>query len=307
MPQPHPDVQALLDDAGSGPALDPSLTVEELREACDAAVLRCHHLVRSAELHEVEDLLVGAVRVRLYQPTATPAGLHVHLHGGGWWMGSIATTDPMARDLAATSGLAVLSVDYPLAPEHPWPAAPDDVYAVLLWAAETFPDLTLSIGGESAGANLAAVVALMARDRGGPRLVAQWLDVPAVDITMPRTPSVEAFGTGFGLEIGQLDLLTSWYVPGADVRDPLISPAFADLQGLPPAMVTTAELDPIRDQGEAYAEALSAAGVEVTTDRALGHIHASSWLTGMNTETAERFDRLAATLAQHHAHAGVLA
>ncbi|MCU1595664.1 MAG: Esterase/lipase [Frankiales bacterium] len=302
MPQPHPDVQALLDDAGSGPALDPTMTVPQLRGACDTGVLRCHDLVRRVELHEVRDHLVGSVPVRLYLPRATPVGLHVHLHGGGWWMGSIETTDPMARDLAAASGLAVLSVGYRLAPEAPWPAAPEDVYAALQWAAETFPELSLSIGGESAGANLAAVVALMARDRSGPPLVAQWLDVPAVDLTLPRTPSFYAFGTGFGLEVAQFDLLTTWYLAGGtDPRHPLVSPAFADLQGLPPALVTTAELDPIRDQGEAFAEALRIAGVEVTTDRAVGHIHASSWLTAMNAQTAERFDRLAATLAQHHA------
>jgi acetyl esterase len=293
-----PQVAELLAAVADEPQPAPDLTVPELRAYCDEGVLRRHHLVRPAgELHEVRDLVSpGGVPVRLYLPTDGDLPLHIHLHGGGWWMGSIETVEPMARELATDLGMAVLSVDYRLAPEHPWPAAPEDVYEVLCWMAETYD--RISIGGESAGGNLAAVVALMARDRGGPRLVAQWLDIPAVDLRMPLDPSVEQFGTGYGLEMSQLPMLLAWY--GADPENPYVSPALADLTGLPPAIVTTAELDPLRDQGEAYAQALADAGVPVHVRRATGHVHATSWLTALDDNTAVWHDEVVALLRAQH-------
>jgi acetyl esterase len=298
--QPRPAVAALLAEASAEPLPPADLTVPELRAFCDEGVLRRLHLVRRVPpLHAVRDLVSpGGVPVRLYVPTAASesGSLHIHLHGGGWWMGSIDTVDPMARELAAGLGIAVLSVDYRLAPEHPWPAAPDDVYDALVWMAEQFE--RISIGGESAGANLAAVVTLMARDLDGPRLVAQWLDVPAVDISLPDEESTRLYGTGFGLEISQLAMLVGWY--GADVTHPYVSPVRADLQGLPPAIVTTAELDPLRDQGVAYAEALRAAGVPVELRQADGHLHGSSWLTGLDEWTGRWHDDIVGLLTQHH-------
>jgi acetyl esterase len=298
---PRPSVVELLATVAGEPLLPADLPAPELRAFCDEGVLRRLDLVRiAAPMHDVRELVSpGGVPVRLYLPTAasTSGPLHVHLHGGGWWMGSIDTVDPMARELAVGLGMAVVSVRYRLAPEDPWPAAAEDVYGVLTWLAESFD--SISIGGESAGANLAAVACLMARDRGGPRLVAQWLDVPAVDLRLPETESWRLFGTGHGLEVAQLEAILGWY--DADREHPYASPIVADLGGLPPALVTTAELDPLRDQGEAYAAALQAAGVPVELRRAEGHIHGTSWLTALDAGTASWHDEMVALLLRHHA------
>lgn len=299
MAQPLPQIAAFLAAVAAAPAPPADLTVPEQRALAEEGVLQTLAMVRdSGPLHEVRDLVSpGGVPVRLYLPVEGQLPLHVHLHGGGWWMGSIATVDPMCRALAVKLGAAVLSVDYRLAPEHPWPAAPDDVYEVLSWMAQTYGQV--SIGGESAGANLAAVVALMARDRGGPRLVAQWLDVPCVDLRLPEDETVRAYGTGFGLEVAQLGMITGFY--GGDLDHPYVSPARADLTGLPPTIVTTAELDPLRGQGEAFARRLAEAGVPVETRTAAGHIHGSSWLTGIDEGTAAFQDEVVALLARRHA------
>ena len=299
MAQPLPQIAELLAAAAAAPPPAPDLTIQELRAVCDEGVLRNLPLVReSGPLHAVRDLVSpGGVPVRLYLPSEDDLPLHIHLHGGGWWMGSIATVDPMCRELATGLGVAVLSVDYRLAPEHPWPAAPEDVYEVLSWMSDSYD--RISIGGESAGGNLAAVVALMARDRGGPRIVAQWLDVAAVDLTLPEDDYVRAYGTGYGLELAQLGMITGFY--GGDPEHPYVSPARADLTGLPPAIVTVAELDPLRGQGEAYARALADAGVPVELRCAPGHIHGSSWLTGIDEGTAAWHDEVVALLAAHHA------
>lgn len=304
MQQLNPAVAAWMQDALANAEAPTGTSVPELRETWDRFVIGHHRHVRDAgPLHGVEDLTTpGGVPLRLYVPTDAAAGdrprsLHVHLHGGGWWMGSTASVDPMCRELAVRLGMTVASVDYRLAPEAPWPAAPEDVYETLVWLSGSFD--RISIGGESAGANIAAVVALMARDRNGPALVAQWLDVPAVDIRLPMTESVRLYGSGFGLEVAQLPMIVEWYAAG-HADDPYVSPATADLVGLPPTIVTTAECDPLRDQGEAFAHALEAAGVTVECRRAPGHIHGSSWLTGLDADTARWHDEVVALLAQHH-------
>jgi acetyl esterase/lipase len=312
MTQLLPEIQAVLDAAQQGPAPDLSQGVDAFRKACDDGVFVLHKYVRDpGPLHAVLDLEVpvegGTIPARLYVPDArSELAVHVHLHGGGWWMGSIDTADPMARELAAGAGLAVLSLGYRLAPEHRWPTAPEDVYAALSWidghpAELGFTPISVSVGGESAGANLAAVVSLMARDRGGPRLAAQWLDVPAVDVTLSSTPSVDAYGSGYGLEMAHMPMILDWYVDADQRENPYVSPArAADLSGLPPAIVTTAEFDPLRDQGEAYATALEAAGVDVVLRRAEGHIHASSWLTAVDESTGRWHDAVVAELVKRH-------
>lgn len=282
------------------PLLDPSLGIAELRAFADAGVVQYHSLVRDhGAVHEVRDLAVGGVPCRLY--LATPeAGdrLHVHVHGGGWWMGSIETADAMARELAHVSGMAVLSVGYRLAPEHAFPAGLDDLTAVLTHLDELdFTPATVSVGGESAGANLTAAACL--RLRGRTDLVAQWLDVPCVDLAIPVDASYEAYGTGYGLEMSQAPLLREWY--GGDVTDPLVSPALApDLSGLPPAIITTAECDPLRDQGERFARVLSARGNQVVYRCNPGQIHASSWMTALTAENAAWYDETVALLVGQH-------
>lgn len=308
MSQPLPEVQSLLEQSYAGQQPDLTAPLQELRSICDAGILAVHHLVRDhGPLYAVRDLEAAGVSIRLYLPSpATDLPVHMHLHGGGWWMGSIATADPMARELAHVTGMAVISVGYGLAPERPYPASLDDVCAVLSWLAGRpdelgFTPTTLSLGGESAGANLTAAACIRMRDEGGPTLAAQWLDVPAVDLTAPQDESMTAFGTGFGLEMAQLPLLRSWYVGDDLLTDPYVSPAHAaDLSGLPPAIVTTAEFDPLRDQGERYAAALEAAGNEVLLRRAEGHIHASSWLTALSLGTAAWYDETVAALVARH-------
>jgi len=299
--QPIPELRALLAEALTGEQPDPTAGVAELRRVSDDGVLRFHRFVRDhGPLHEVRDLTVAGVPCRLYLPAAHADQLHVHLHGGGWWMGSIETVDPMARELAHVSGLAVLSVGYRLAPEHPFPAGLEDVEAVLRNLDETtlgFVPTTVSLSGESAGGNLAAVACL--RLRNEIPLVAQWLDVPAVDLTGGEDDATRAFGTGFGLEISQLPLLMHWYA--ADPLDPSVSPALAeDLSGLPPTIVTTAECDPIRDQGQRYAASLAAQGNDVVYRCNPGQIHASSWFTALTPANAEWYDETVALLVARH-------
>lgn len=299
MSEPRPVITAWQQEAVASVDVKEGLSIQEMRETWDDFIVRHHGHVRQAETHEVRELVTPrGVPVKLYLPTPDSEGgsLHIHLHGGGFWMGSSRTVDPMSRELAAGLGMAVASVDYGLAPEAPWPAGAEDAYEALVWLSESFE--RISIGGESAGANLACVVALMARDRGGPALVAQWLDVPLVDFAMTTDESVTRYGSGYGVEVSQFAQMSEWYA--GDVEHPYVSPARANLVGLPPTIVTTAECDPLRDQGEAFARALAAAGVPVDCRRAEGHIHGSSWLTAIDDDTARWHDSLVATLARHH-------
>lgn len=297
--QPLAEVQALLAAAAAPPALDPGAPIELIRRASDEGVLRFHHLVRDhGRLHEVRDLEVAGVPCRLYLPSADVDRVHVHVHGGGWWMGSLSTTDPMARELAHLSGLAVLSVGYRLAPEHPFPAGLDDVTAVLTHVDDVLPGATVSVGGESAGANLAG--AACQRLRGTLTLAAQWLDVPCVDLRCPDDDAIRDYGSGYGLEMAQLPVLQAWYCD--DPTDPLVSPALADdLSGLPPAIVTTAECDPLREQGARYAEALRDAGNDVVYRCSPGQIHASSWFTALTPSNAAWLEHTVAELVERHA------
>jgi len=313
MATPLPEVQALLDRMAARPPIDPTVPLDELRAFCDEGVLMHHHLVRDhGPLHAELDLVADGVPVRVYLPSGVEdLPVHIHLHGGGWWMGSIATADPMCRELAHRSGMAVVSVGYRLAPEHAFPAGLDDVCAVVRWVAEHpselgFTPTTISLGGESAGGNLTAAAALRLRDEGGPTLVAQWLDIPCVDLALPEDESMGLYSSGYGLELAQLGFLRSWYVDDEQLVHPYVSPLHAeDLSALPPAIVTTAELDPIRDQGERYATALEAAGNDVVARRWVGHLHATEWFTALSTSTAEHYDEVVALLVAHHARVPV--
>jgi acetyl esterase len=296
--EPVPEVAALLAAAVDGPQPEPGTPVAELRRLCDAGVIAHHGFVRDhGALHEVRDLVVGGVPCRLYLPSPDVDRLHVHVHGGGWWMGSLETVDPMARELAHVGAMAVLSVGYRLAPEHPFPAGLDDITTVVDGLDDVLPVATVSVGGESAGANLAAAACL--RLRGRRTFAAQWLDVPCVDLACPDDASMRAYGTGYGLEMAQLPMLQAWY--GGDITDPLVSPARApDLSGLPPALVTTAECDPIRDQGKRYADALAQAGNDVVYRCHRGQVHASSWFTALTPDNAAWYDETVALLVARH-------
>lgn len=222
----------------------------------------------------------GEIPVRIYRPEGDgPFPLHVHFHGGGWVIGDLDTHDADCREICAGAGCVVVAVDYRMAPEHPFPAAPEDCYAATCWAAEHAQELgartgTVSVGGDSAGGNLAAVVSLMARDRSGPEIAFQLLIYPVTDCAM-NTGSYHANGEGYMLTRDSMNWFWGHYCPDPAQRtDPLASPArAADLSGLPPALVMTAEFDPLRDEGEAFAEKLQAAGVGVELRRFEGLIH----------------------------------
>jgi acetyl esterase len=221
----------------------------------------------------------GDLPIRVYRPDGTgPFGVLVWYHGGGWVIGDLDTADPTARKLCAIGGVVVVSVDYGLAPEHPVPEPLEDCWAALTWVAghpgEVDGDPSrLAVGGDSAGANLAAVVAQRAAASGGPRLAFQALVYPATDLTLSH-PSIVENGEGYFLTAKGMEWFTGLYLGGADARDPENSPVFAaDVSGVAPAVIVTAEFDPLRDEGEAYAAKLEAAGVPVTAQRYDGMIH----------------------------------
>ncbi len=221
----------------------------------------------------------GNVPVRVYAPDADAAGPPVvFLHGGGWVIGNLDTHDGAARKLANASGCTVVSVDYRLAPENPFPAAAEDCYAAAQWVSDHAEQLgarpgPIALVGDSAGGNLAAVTALMARDRSGPEVAQQVLVYPVIDCDFER-PSFLENAEGYLLTRDVMMWFWDQYVPDESRRrDPYVRPLSADLAGLPPALVITAEYDPLRDEGEAYAESLQAAGVKVTCTRYDGMIH----------------------------------
>jgi acetyl esterase len=218
----------------------------------------------------VEDLTVsgagGPRPARLYRPTGTPSVALVFLHGGGWYVGDIECYDPIARVLANRTGCAILSVGYRLAPEYPYPSGFEDAVAAANWAAIHAYELgvdRIGVAGDSAGGNLAAAVALHARDTGGPALSLQLLVYPALDLT--RQPSGPPDPDGVHLQDSDLGEIQARYLGGADPADPYVSPLLAPrLDGVAPAVIAAAEYDRLRPEAAAYADRLRAAGVPVT-------------------------------------------
>jgi acetyl esterase len=221
----------------------------------------------------VADTPQGAIPLRLYRPAgvadATLLPAYVYFHGGGWVIGDLETHDVLCRQLTAASGASVIAVDYRLAPEHKFPAAADDAWAATRWivahAAELGLDATrLAVGGDSAGGNLAAVVALLARDAGGPAIRLQVLIYPVTDV-LRETRSYEDFAEGYMLTRDSMRWFIAHYLKTReDARDWRVSPLRApSLAGLPPALIVTAGNDPLRDEGEMYAGRLRDAGVLV--------------------------------------------
>ncbi len=222
----------------------------------------------------------GPIPVRIYTPKGIgPFPVLVYFHGGGWVICDIETHDGLCRSLCNGAGCIVVSVDYRLAPEHRFPAAPEDCYAATAWVARqaaTFngDSSRLAAGGDSAGGNLAAVVSLMARDRGGLPLALQLLIYPNTDLRM-QAPSIEENGEGYYLTKRDMLWFRGYYITSEqDMTNPLASPLLAsDLHGLPSAFVITAEFDPLRDEGESYGQRLREAGVPTTISRYNGMIH----------------------------------
>jgi acetyl esterase len=278
----HPQCKAFLDTlaAGGGPPLE-QLPVAEARKVPRLMI----DLAGPEEpVAQVDNRTVpGPVQpipIRIYRPLlAQGLPALVFFHGGGFVICNLDSHDRQCRILANASGCVVIAVDYRLAPEHKFPAAADDAYAATRYVAEHAAEFgidpgRIAVGGDSAGGNLAAVVALMARDREGPRLKFQLLIYPLTDFE-DDSPSMRAYARDHFLAREQLDWFMGHYLASpADARTPYASPAYAeDLRGLPPAMVITAECDPLRDQGEAYARRLQEAGVPVVLKRYEGMIH----------------------------------
>jgi acetyl esterase len=278
----RPEIRALLDrQAASGRPPLHHQSVEEARafHLEDAAALNGPAVPVAAVADRVVPGPAGDLPVRVYTPAGEgPFPIVVFFHGGGWVVGTIDTYDPLCRALAAAVPAVVVSVGYRLAPEHRWPAAAEDAYAATLWASRHAAELggaqhRLAVAGDSAGGNLAAVVALAARDRGGPAIGFQLLVYPALDAAAD-TASWAEFADGFYLTAAGMRWYWDHYLGGADGTAPDASPLRAAFfGGLPPALVLMADHDILRDEGEAYAARLREAGVAATASRCEGMVH----------------------------------
>lgn len=246
----------------------------------------------------------GPLPLRVYTPEGPgPFPVLVYFHGGGWVIGNLDTHDRLCRALARRTPCLVVSVDYRLAPEHKFPAALEDAWgAVSLMpgraAAWNGDPTRVAVGGDSAGGNLATVVARWARDRGGPRLVHQLLIYPVTDLTTLDRPSYRAHGHGYILTLESMAYYRDHYLPSlSEASNPDASPLLAeDLSGLPPATLLIAEYDALTDEGRAYATRLAQAGVEVTTHCFEGMIHAFFNMTGLVDRTHGAIDLAASEL-----------
>jgi acetyl esterase len=278
-------------------------------EVLDVAVLREGIAQRARarapgpDMHAVRELRIGGLPARLYRPVPGPAPLAVYLHGGGWTMGSLESHDRLCRLLAAGSGVAVLAIDYRLAPEHPWPASVDDTVAVLRWVAAApaelgEPPTAVAVAGDSAGGCLAALACLRLRDEYPAALPGLQVLLYANTDLAGAQPSMREKAHGWGLDADRVRFFNSQWVPDqARWSDPGVSPLYAaDLSGLPGALVVTAENDPLRDESEAYASRLRDAGVEVELRREPGLIHNFMTLDEISPACAAAGDRVAADL-----------
>ncbi len=237
------------------------------------------------------------IPIRIYRPRPGLLPLHVYFHGGGFWLGTLDQSDASCRQLASGSDRVVLSVGYRLAPEHKFPVPVEDCFAALCWAAEHAPELNvdpdrLTIGGASAGGALAAAVALMARDRQGPSIRFQLLEIPVTDLTMSQ-PSIEENTDGPVLTRAAVAQYIEYYLADPkDAEHPYASPLHApDMRGLPSALITTAEFDPLRDEGEAYARRLAEAGVATRVIRWDGHFHGSFTMSKLIPDEAAAYSQ----------------
>jgi len=277
--------------------------VQEARQGISLLHMLCAPVDVARVEYRTVPIPSGEIPVRIFS-LASDAVLPVvvYFHGGGWTIGDVACYDNLCRKLAVATGLTVVSVDYRLAPEHAFPTAAEDCYAVTKWIAEHGAELgvdgsRLAVAGDSAGGNLAAVTSILARDRGAPTIAFQLLFYPVIDGTM-SFPSYKENATGYLLSADDMAWFFEQYVPSdVDRKDPRLSPLYApDLGNLPPALVVTAEYDPLRDEGEAYADALQQAGVEARASRYDGMIHGFLPIDGVIPTAAKALEEGAAAL-----------
>ena len=246
----------------------------------------------------------GRIRVRIYRPHGPgPFPLYLFIHGGGWCTGTVEERDGRCRAISAGARCVVASVDYRLAPENAFPTPVEDCYSALAWLVDHADRLDLdadrvAVGGESAGGNLAAALCLMSRDRGEPNIVHQWLDVPALDLTLSQ-PSFRDVPDGYLLDRSAIEEYLDCYLTDRSMAtNPYASPLLAnDLSGLPPAWIMSAEFDKLRDDGRAYAAALQAAGVAATYRMLSGHVHLTFAFTRIIPSAATYEQEAIASLA----------
>jgi acetyl esterase len=276
--------------------------VEAVRRLLDLS----RHLVSGAQVEPVtaREVDLDGIAATLYAPAGLPepSGLLVFYHGGGWTIGSRVSHDNTARYLAKRAGVRVLSVEYRLAPEFPFPGAAEDAVAAFEHAHAKAADLgadpdRIAVGGDSAGGNLATVTALVTARRGGPVPVFQLLFYPVTDLTVRRR-SRQLFGKGFFLTDEHMTWFGDRYAPeGVDRAEPRLSPLLADdLSGMPPAYIATAGFDPLRDEGEAYALKLRESGVPVTLSRQGDLIHGYVNFLGVGRRFTEALSEAAGAL-----------
>jgi acetyl esterase len=296
--------------AATGGPLRHTLSPDLVRQA-EAAELRLEQEQTIPEpLARVEDKAFAAagshIPIRVYTPDGAGSfPIVVYFHGGGWVLCNLDTHDQICRSVAKGADCVVVAVDYRLAPEHRFPAAPEDCYAATCWVADHREELNgaathLAVAGDSAGGNLAAVVAQMARDRGGPTLSRQFLIYPITDLRM-TSPSYEENANAPFLTRDDMIWFRSHYLREAkDITDPLASPLLAkSLRGLPPAIIVTAEYDPLRDEGEMYGALLQAAGGKASVRRQYGLPHGFLSLDQISDQARQA--RVETILAVRHA------
>jgi len=305
----HPQAQAMVDAMARMPVVPlDQLSVEQARE--QFARTRAPFLAPAQEVGALSNLAIpgpaGRLRVRVYSPMGSrrgePLPAMVYFHGGGWVFGDLDSHDPLCRELCNSARCVVVSVDYRRAPEHRFPAAVDDSIAAARYVAEHAADFgidasRLAVGGDSAGGNLATVVALTLRDQGGPRLAFQVLIYPVTDFAMDA-PSYTSIANGYTLTRDRMRYFSEQYLRGPqDVGDWRASPLKApDLSHLPPALIIAAGHDPLVDEGKAYADRLAAAGVPVTYTCYDGVVHGFASMAGAMDDGHTAISEAAAAL-----------
>lgn len=299
----HPQAQHILDGkAASGAPPMWELSPDEGRAVVDAATSA---IPAGPDLESVRDVVVpspaGGLPARMYSPSSSAPGLVIYYHGGGWVTGTLNGWDASVRALATASGCDVLSVEVRRAPEHAFPAAADDAYEALVWAASGSGPTAgrpVIVAGDSTGGNLAAVSALRARDHGGPAIALQVLICPVVDCDLNRRSYLESDDDEF--IVNRRDMAWYWdqYVPDPAARaDPYASPLrAARLSGLPATYLLTAEHDPMRDEGFAYADRLRAERVPVEHHHYGSQIHGFFTYTGMLDDADKAVAEVGATI-----------
>jgi acetyl esterase len=286
MPALDPPLVALFDALRDQLPAEPIQDLDERRADADRTFMLIHPGRQDGVQVEDHTIVVdgGEIRVRIYTPEGIehPAPCLFFIHGGGWFQGNLDTAEVECGQVARPVGCMVVSVEYRLAPEHPFPVPLDDCVAAYEWTLTDAARLgidtgRIAVGGTSAGGNLAAALCIVARDRGLTIPIGQLLVVPGLDLTL-GSESVTSEGTGAGLTGADYDEYAGMYAGGTDRTHPLLSPLLhPDLSRLPPAVIFVAEHDPVRDDGERYLARLHEAGVAAVGVRVLAHAHAT-WL-----------------------------